>query len=59
MGPPTAVLDMTKLALLFSLITLFFVGGVVGAAGYGHVAISTYVSIGGTIAVACGRAGCR
>jgi uncharacterized membrane protein YoaK (UPF0700 family) len=34
---PTAALDMTKLVLLTSLITLFFVGGVIGAVGYRHV----------------------
>jgi uncharacterized membrane protein YoaK (UPF0700 family) len=35
--PPTAALDMAKLTLLTSLITLFFVGGVIGAVGYKHV----------------------
>jgi uncharacterized membrane protein YoaK (UPF0700 family) len=35
--PPTAAMDMAKLTLLTSLITLFFVGGVIGAVGYKHV----------------------
>jgi hypothetical protein len=33
----TAALDMTKLVLLTSLISLFFIGGVIGAVGYRHV----------------------